>query len=150
MSLKFKFKPNLEDGELIAARVGTASAPLGTADIHKAVTYSTDHNVLIAADGGEISSVLVAVDTTVDGDGFKLGDIQQIEVGSRMYAQVATGAPTVVAGTTLVVAAAQAARGTAQSYPLIKTGTPTIYRWIVRSIHTGSGAAGSIVVIERV
>lgn len=148
MSVKFKFIPNIEDGFLRPAQIGTVLAPLVTADIHKAVMYGPNDNVLLCGDGDEISSFLVTVDTSLSQDGFKLGDIQDVEVGSRR--RVRTSGATVVAGTTLVVGAAQSASGIADAYATVRAGTPLIYRWIVRSIISGGGTAGSIVVIERV
>ena len=150
MSIKFQFRGNLEDGHLTPAQVGTVASPLVSADAQKSVKYGAQDNVLLCGDGDEISSFLVSVEPTITGDGFKLGNIVEVEVGTRHKAVVAAGSPTVVAGTTLVVSAAQSASGTADAYPKVKTGTPSIYRWIVRSILSGAGAAGSIVLLERV
>lgn len=150
MSIAFKFRSKLTDGYLIPALVGTVATPLTSADSQKSVKYSTGDNVLLCADGDEIASFLASVETTLAADGSKLGNIIDVTVGTRHKAVIAAGSTTVVAGTSLVVSAAQSAIGTADAYPKVKAGTPTTYKWIVRSILSGAGAAGSIVLLERV
>ena len=159
----FVFTPLVEyDPDVVTAALGTAnSAKLVDADIGKPVKMGTLQNYVVCGAGDEIEGFLESVDAETVNDGFSKGSVNRGKKGHRVVAKVGAGSGT-CALLSYVVAAAPSALGTKDTYPLVQLGvatnmsrtppvlgTPLIHKWKVIRIHSGSGAAGDLITIER-
>lgn len=115
-------------------------------EVGKVVVMGTAENYVLAADGDDIEGIVRTVEPGTVNQGFCHGSVQTKD---RSLAVVSGAA---VAVRDEVVAAAQGALGTANtgSNPVVKAGVGALIHWRVVSIVSGNGAAGSVVVIERV
>jgi len=131
--------------DVVTAALGVNAAGKFTAnDVGKLVKLGPANNYVQCADGDEIEGIVLALEPNTVNDGFAQGSVMK---NKRFTAQV-VGA-TVTVGTK-VVSAAQAAVGTADVKPMVKTGAPTTHVWRVISLINGVGTAGSPVLVERV
>lgn len=131
-------------GAVDSAALGVnSSSKFGPKDVNKFVKLAANDNYVLVTDGDDIEAVCVAVDGTTVNDGFSFGSVQcrfkHLEV-------TVSGATLSVGGT--VVAGPQASLGSAQDYPVVKTGSGTVFKWRVKSLLGGTGAAGTNVLIE--
>lgn len=115
-------------------------------EVGKVVKMGTAENYVLAADGDDIEAIVRTVEPGTVNQGFHHGSIQTED---RSLA-VVVGATVVVRDE--VVAAAQEALGTQtnSNNPPVKKGAGALFHWRGVSIVSGTGAAGSVVVIERV
>jgi hypothetical protein len=146
---QFTFQPRVGDSDKISAALGVSNAAkFSDSDVNKLVKLAGADNYVPVAAGDDIEGCVIAIAPHTVNDGFSFGTVQ---TGGRMVAKV-VAAGTTVAVRDAVVAAAQAALGTAQDNPIIKkvaAETPTI-KWRVISLLGGGGTAGELVLIERV
>jgi len=149
-----KFQMNVtlnDDADYITARVadGTGDAnQLKEADVGKLLKLAGDSRYGLCADGDEIEGVLETAEEMQRQDGYSIGTVR---TDGRI--KVALAEPVAVGE--YVVSGAPLARGTAQNYapPAVKKAAKPaelLHKWRVISILSGTGAAGSIGVIERV
>lgn len=126
-----------------AALGASSSAKFVQNDVNKFVKLSSADNYILVSDGDDIEAVCVAMEPYTVNSGFSFGSVQK-----KFDGLVVT-----VSGTTLsvggqVICGPQAALGTAQEYPVVKTGTGTLFKWRVKSLLGGTGAASTQVLIE--
>lgn len=145
---KFNFMPRVGDSDKISVALGASTAAKFTdSDKNKAVKLAGSKNYILAVAGDDIEGVVLSIEPHMVNNGWAFGTVQ---TGGRMIATVA--AANTLAVRDFVVAAAQAAVGTAQDYPVVQevaAETP-VFKWRVIDLLTGAGAAGTQVVIERV
>lgn len=137
-----------------AALGASAGAKLADADVGKLVKLAASNNYILAVATDNIEGIVTAIDPATVNNGFSFGTVYrrpiEFEAVNAGGAGIAVGA--------LVVAAAQAALGTANgtlgqaSYqlPRVQAGTPTngfIYR--VKSLLSGTGAVGDVILVEK-
>lgn len=134
---------------VITTKLGSAAGQAYTdKDKGKLMSLGSVSNYALAADGAEIGGFLDNVDGGPTAGGFPVGGVARPDTGFRVEAEVAVGS-TQLAVLDFVVAAAQAALGT-KSKPLVKKGTPALQKYQVIRIVSGTGTAGSTVLLERV
>jgi hypothetical protein len=145
----FVFTPlvNSPHADVISAGLGDNTNEFGSVDIGQAVKLGAAQNYVQVAAGDDIEGVVVAVDGNTVNDGYSFGSVQRdkrfrAQVGSDEVGQVAIGAE--------IVAGLPIALGTANGYPQVKNGSPSVYRWRVLRHVTGNGSAGDMVIIERI
>lgn len=143
----FKFGNTGTDGlyTIQAALGASTSTPLTSKDVGKAVKLGTANNYLLCAADDPIEGILYSVEGGTVNGGYGFGSIQ---TRKRIRAQVA--ATFTVTPGLWVVAAAQAAVGT-PSLALVKNvalSAAGAFPWRCISIESGTGAAGSIVLLE--
>ena len=124
----------------------TGANEFSTEDVNKAVKLGTANNYLICAGGDEIEGFVGSVEAFTVNDGFSFGGVQEegrrtVKVGPAQVGSVAVG--------DLVVADVQTALGTAD-YATVKTGAPTSFKWRCINIISGTGAAGDLILLERI
>lgn len=132
-----------------AALGASTSTPLTDKDIGKAVKLAAADNYILCADGDPIEGRVQSVETFTVNGGFGFGTVQ---TGDRMRAKVGSGT---VAVRDYVLAAAQSAVGTPHTdgLPLVKKVASAFteviaFPWRVISFESGSGAVGSVVILE--
>lgn len=150
---KFQIAPTIHSEKVITARLGgsTDGTRFLDADVGKAVKLSGDSAYALCADGNPIEGFVSSV-RDIKSDGFHLGGV--VATG---YANVVVGTGTVSVGT-YVVSHTNVALGTKlSSYAPVKAAADQAvaaaapFKWRVVSLGAaGSGAAGTVVVIERV
>jgi hypothetical protein len=146
----FKFTPlvNSPHADVVSAALGATAANLfGSVDIGQIVKMGSGQNYVQAVTTNEIEGVVVAVDGITVNDGFSFGSVQK---DKRVRARVAADQSGAITLLGLVVAGTPIALGTANGYPQVKDGTPTVHKWRVIRIISGTGVAGDDVLIERI
>lgn len=156
----FAFGENVTEAlkDTVSAALGAAAnSGIGQKDLNKAVVMGTAQNYVPAADGDPIEGFINAVEVATVNQGFSFGSVQR---RGRKTVQNGAGQAT-LAVKDLVVAYTQIAIGT-EGYAQVKKATATaaaddgtlsnagLYAWRVVRILTGTGAAGDLVLIERV
>lgn len=148
----------------LGSRAGTANenkAGLGEysdTEINKAVKLGTVSNFLLCAEGDEIDGIIDNIDAGGTEDGYTFGGVARPNGGQRFNALVGPNQATALAIGALVVADEQFAVGVENSAPpkgmrlnlRVKAGAPTLHKWRVMRVVSGTGAAGSVVVIEKI
>lgn len=145
----FVFTPlvNSPHADVVSAALGGNTTDFGDIDVGQAVKLSTANNYVQVVAGDEIEGVVVAVDTITVNSGYSFGSVQK---NMRMKAQVASDQAGNVTIGGLLVAGVPIALGTAGLYPQVKGGTPTSHLWRCIRILSGTGAAGDLILMERV
>ncbi len=146
----FSFSETVPDlpGGIESAALGVSNAaPLTSSDVNKFVALAASDNYIVASEGGDIEGELVAVSPATVNDGFGFGSVQRRFLHRVCMHQAAEGAIAVGAA---VVAGAQAAVGTEQSYPVVKAGAGVVFKWRVKSLLGNAGAAGQLLLIEPI
>lgn len=126
------------------------SNPLANNDLGKAVKMGTAQNFLVCSGGDDIEGIVDSISAETVNSGYGFGGVQR---KGRMIGYVgANQGGTAMAVGDLVVADAQAAVGTANTYqgPAVKTGSPTLFNWRCIRLIEGAGTAGKKVLLERV
>lgn len=148
----FEFNPLTHSPErlnVISTKLGSAKDQNYTdAEIGKAMKMGPVGNHELCADGDELEAFLDSVDGGPKAGGFPFGGVARGNVGFRVEAEVAAGAPALVFGD-LVVAGAQKALGT-KGIAQVKKGTPAIHKYRVINLKGGAGAPGTKVILEKV
>jgi hypothetical protein len=134
--------------DIVTACLGTAAnAKLVQADVGKPVKLGVLNNYVVCTAGDEIEGFVDTVDIGTYNDGFSWGGVIK---NKRKVAKVDAAQVGAIGIRSLVVAGASAALGTADAYPKVKSGSPTVHLWRVISIVSGTGVAGDLVLIERI
>lgn len=116
-------------------------------DLGKAVKLAANQNFVLCGANDEIDGFLNTVEPFTVNGGFAFGGVQR---NRRVQATVgANQGATPMAVGDLVVSDVQAAIDTAGG-AVVKTGAPTTNLWRCLRIVSGAGAAGSVVLLERV
>lgn len=129
-----------------------ASNKLNKNDIGKAVKLAANNNYVLVSNGDGLEAVVLTIEANTVNNGFSFGSVQK-----RFDHLEAEVVGTTVAVGDRIVCAAQAALGTAHS-----TGCPRVrvaaspaddtasanFPWRVKSLLSGNGSAGTIVLIE--
>lgn len=142
----FMFTETVPEHSTRSAALGSSSsAPFTSKDVNKLVKLGAVDNYVLISDGDDIEAVCRSVEPHTVNNGFSFGSVQR-----RFDTLKVT-----VSGATLsvgaqVVGGPQAALGTAQNHPVVKSGTGTLFQWRVCSLLGGTGAAGTPVLIEPV
>lgn len=162
----FAFGVTVPANEIISSALGTGSGNTYTspADVGKAVILSTANNHILATAGADIDGFVNSVEPYTVNGGYSFGGIL-VEgrilavVGANQGATPMAVGDYVVADTQLALGTvgsnqAWTAPGTAPSTPTgptaqVKTGSPAKKFWRCISKVSGTGAAGSVVVLER-
>ena len=149
---QFSMNPKVNDphADVTDSALGAAASEgWGTEDVGKVVKLSVGSSHELAAKGDEIEGVLVAIEPHSVNSGFGFGSVQR---NKRFLAKVDAAQTGSLAIGALVVAGTQNAIGTKNDsyYPVVEGGAPTTWIWRIVAHKTGTGAAGDIVVIERV
>lgn len=126
-----------------AALGASSSAKFTSKDVNKAVKLAANDNYVLVSDGDDFEALCVGVEPTTINNGFSQGSVQ---IRFKNQRAVVSGSTLAVGAT--VVCGPQAALGTAQEYPVVKAGAGSVFKWRVKSLRGGTGAAGSLVVIE--
>jgi hypothetical protein len=163
----FAFGVTAPANEIITSALGTGTGNTfnSPSDIGKAVVLGTSQNHVLASAGNDIDGFVNSVESYTVNGGFSFGGVL---VEGRIQAVVgANQGATPMAVTDYVVADVQLALGTVGTnqqwtgYPgtppstptgptaQVKTGAPTRKFWRCISIISGTGAAGSVVLLER-
>lgn len=137
--------PQLPGGVDSAALGASAAAKFGPKDLNKAVKLAGADNYILAADGNDLEGVVITVEAPTVNDGFSFGSVMV-----RFKHQTATVSGTDLAVGAAVVCGPQAALGTAQADPVVKAGAGVLFKWRVKSLLGGTGAAGTTVLIEPI
>lgn len=147
----FTLRPTINPyGDRISAALGaSSSAKLTENDIGKPVKLSTAENYIVCTAADEIEGFLVALSDFTVNDGFSHGTVQKDGMFLATVDAAQVGTLTI---RDLCVAGTSAAVGTAETagYPKVIEGTPANFKWRVVSIVSGTGAAGDVVVIEKI
>lgn len=149
---KFKYAPLVDAGGIFtfSAALGDGVVKYTDADRGKPVKLpATNTNAMInCVAGNEIEGFIETIEPFTVNQGFNFGTVRE---HGRVYAKIGAnqGATAAKVGD-YVVADDQLAQGSGDNYARVKTGTPTVYRWRIVSIESGSGAAGSIVLLKRI
>lgn len=130
-----------------AALGPNAQTKFGQKDINKAVKLAGADNYVLAADGNDLEAVVQAVAPHTVNNGFSFGSVQKRFNHLRVINKNASAA---LAVGDAVVCAAQAALGTAQAHPHVKSGAGVLFKWRVKSLLGGTGAVDSVVLIEPI
>lgn len=166
MSNSFKFGVKVPAQEIVDTALGDGVTAFSSPnDIGKAVVLGSAHNHVLASAGNDIDGFVNSVEPFMVNGGYSFGGIL---VEGRVEAVVGAnqGATPMAAGD-YVVADAQLALGTVgdnqqwTTYPgtppsnptgptaQVKTGAPTNKFWRCIAVLSGTGAAGSVVLLER-
>lgn len=145
--MAFKFAPLVPADRIESSRLGAnTSGKFEDDDVGKPVKFGADTFVL-CTDGDAIDGFVDSISPeTVDG--YSFGGVAR---EGRFYVINGAGQATLAVGD-VVVAYTQAALGTAQTYPVVKKGTASagIWYWKVISLLGDTGAAGKVVLVERI
>jgi hypothetical protein len=163
----FAFQETVPGDTNISSALGTGSGNTfsAAADIGKAVVLAAANNHVLASAGNEIDGFVNSVEPFTVNGGYSFG---AVKTKGRIKAVVGAnqGATPMAAGD-YVVADAQLALGTVgdnqqwANYPgtapstptgptaQVNTGAPTKKLWRCISVISGTGAAGSVVLLER-
>lgn len=134
--------------DVVSACLGaSAGAKLNDNDVGKPVKLGSAQNYVVCAAGDEIEGFVVAVEPATANDGFSFGSVIR---NKRITAQVDAAQVGTLAIGEYVIAGASSALGTKDTYPKVKEGTPSTFKWRVISIKSGTGVAGDLVLLERV
>ena len=151
---KFKFTETVGSPlpEITSCCLGTGSGNVYDSlyDLGKPVVMAAADNYVISSAGGNIEGIIDSVEPGTHNSGYSFGGVRK---SGRIKCIVGPNqGGTAMAVLDLVVADVNPAAGTLlpNGYPIIKTGTPTTMKWRVISIVSGTGTAGSIVLIERI
>lgn len=152
---KFQFGVTvpLPPGSVESAALGaTGLLPFTGKDVNKVVKLaagSTDNNYVLAVDADDIEGVVVAMEPATVNNGFGLGSVQKWGLFDALVMAAST---TLVVGDR-VCAGTQVALGTVQSYPIVRKvagAEGALFKYRVKSLLAGNGAAGTVVLIERI
>lgn len=135
---------------VIPAKLGSAAGQAYTdKEIKKPVTMGPVSNFFLAADGDEIQGFIDNIDGGPPANGFPVGGVSRPDTGIIVEAQVAADVVTPLVFGDLVVCGIQLPLGT-KGLPQVKKGTPAIWKYRVIRLVSGAGAAGGVVLLERV
>jgi len=146
-TFNFGVKVNSPFADITDAALGAAAGEGWiTGDVGKAVKMGTAQNYVLAVGGNELEGFVTSVEPNTVNAGFSFGGVQrdgrvEVEVGAAQVGNVTVG--------NYAVGDTQAAVGTAGAAK-VKEGSPTIFRWRIVRIVTGTGASGDTIIIERV
>jgi hypothetical protein len=144
----FAFTELVTCNEVVSAALGVStSTKLNDKDIGKPVKLAAANNYVVCSTGDQIEGFVSSISPETVNDGFSFGGVATegrftCKLDAAQVGTVAVGA--------LVVAGVSAALGTADAYPLVKTGSPGQFFWRVIRIVSGTGVAGDLVLIENI
>lgn len=134
--------------EVFSTALGTGSGnQFTTNDVGKVVKLGTAQNYVLASGGNEIEGFVTSVEPFTVNGGYTFGGVT--DEGFKEVVVGANQGATPMAVGDWVVADTQTALGTAAA-GAVKTGTPTKFLWRCVRIISGTGAAGSAVLVQRV
>lgn len=139
----------LVPNKLESAALGVNAAGKFTdADLNKAVKFGIANNYVLCANGDQIDGFVKAIEPFTVNDGFSFGGVQR---QGRVTAEVgANQGATPMAVGDLVAADTQVALGTAGAAKVrTVAGVAGKSSWRCIRIISGTGAAGSVVLLER-
>lgn len=144
----FVFTELVPTEKVLSAALGpNTSTKFADADVGKAVKLGSANNYVLVEAGDEIEGFVTSIEPFTVNNGFSFGGVV---VSGRVTAEVgANQGATPMAVGDYVVADAQVALGTAGKAQ-VKTGTPSKFLWRCIRIISGTGAAGSTVLLERI
>ena len=162
----FAFGVTVPADRIISSALGTGSGNTysSSADIGKAVKLSSANNHILATGGDEIDGFVNSVEPFTVNGGYSFGGVLTegrllAIVGANQGATPMAVGDYIVADTQLALGTVGTAQGwtapgTSPSTPtgptgMVKTGTPAKKFWRCISKISGTGAAGSIVLLER-
>jgi hypothetical protein len=144
----FVFTELVPTEKVLSAALGpNTSTKFADADVGKAVKLGSANNYVLVEAGDEIEGFVTSIEPFTVNNGFSFGGVV---VSGRVTAEVGAnqgGTPMAVGD--YVVADAPVALGTAGKAQ-VKTGTPTKFLWRCVRVVSGTGAAGSTVLLERI
>ena len=144
----FKLYATIESGEVHqSALIGTAAQGIVDNDIGKLVKLAAADNFILCSTGDEIEGQISALQPETYNSGFAFGSVKR---GGTLEAMVSSDQVGALAPGDLVVAGVQAAVGTKDTYPKVKGGSPTNFKWRVLTIQSGTGVAGDRVLLEKI
>lgn len=163
----FVFDVTAPTPQVISSALGTGGSNLfsSPADIGKPVVLAAANNHVLASAGNEIAGFVNSVESFTVNGGYSFGGITvkgrvKAVIGPNQGGTNAAVGDYVVADTQNALGTVGAyqgwsAPGTAPSTPtgptaLVKTGAPTKKLWQIIRIVSGAGAAGSVVILERI
>lgn len=127
----------------------SAAAKLSDFDLGKPLKMAANDNFILCAAGDDMEGFLGAVDPVTFNNGFAFGSVLRATPKLRVKGKVAVGSTDAAVGS-LLVAAAPSAVGTKDLLPLVQVGTPVLDKWRCITIISGTGAAGSVILMERI
>jgi hypothetical protein len=144
----FVFTELVPTEKVLSAALGpNANTKFADADVGKAVKLGSANNYVLVEAGDEIEGFVTSIEPFTVNNGFSFGGVV---VSGRVTAEVgANQGATPMAVGDYVVADAPVALGTAGKAQ-VKTGTPTKFLWRCIRVVSGTGAAGSMVLLERI
>lgn len=152
---RFAFEPLVDIGGLFTQSAalgadGTVGSRFTDKEIGKPLKLeigSADSNMVLGAAGNEIEAFVETVEPFTVNQGFTFGTVRK---HGRVYCKIASdqGATPAAVGDYVVSGAAEAI-GTGDGYGKVKSGTPTKFLWRIIRVK-GTGAAGTVVLVERV
>lgn len=144
----FVFTELVPTEKVLSAALGpNSSTKFADADVGKAVKLGSANNYVLVEADDEIEGFVTSIEPFTVNNGFSFGGVV---VSGRVTAEVgANQGATPMAVGDYVVADAPVALGTAGKAQ-VKTGTPTKFLWRCVRVVSGTGAAGSMVLLERI
>jgi hypothetical protein len=144
----FVFTELVPTEKVLSAALGpNTNTKFADADVGKAVKLGSANNYVLVEAGDEIEGFVTSIEPFTVNNGFSFGGVV---VSGRVTAEVgANQGATPMAVGDYVVADAPVALGTAGKAQ-VKTGTPTKFLWRCIRVVSGTGAAGSMVLLERI
>ena len=142
--------PDLPGSHDSAALGASTAAPLNKNDLGKFVKLAGSENYVLAAEGNDIEGQLATVEPDTVNDGWAFGAVQ-VRFKTLLVRHQA-GESAIAVGATVVVGtpvAINTALGTAK-YPAVKAGAGVLFKWRVKSLMGGAGAAGTVLLIEPI
>lgn len=124
-----------------------ANNPLVDADIGKPVKLAANQNYVVCTSGDEIEGFVSSINPAPVNSGFSFGSVVR---NKRKTVQVDAAELGTAAIGGYVLAGTSAALGTADTYPQVTLGSPTVFRWRIIRIVSGTGVAGDLLLVERV
>lgn len=143
----FAFTELVPTEKVLSTALGPdANTKFADADVGKAVKLGTANNYVAVVADDEIEGFVTSIEPFTVNSGFSFGGVV---VSGRVTAEVgANQGVTPMAVGDYVVADTPVALGTAGKAK-VKTGAPSMYLWRCIRIISGTGAAGSTVLLER-
>ncbi len=144
----FTFSELIQGDDIVAvsAQLGTGENYASPYDVGKPVKMGTSSNYVLCAAGDEIEGFVEVVEDRKVNGGKSFGTVTRN--GRRIVEVGPDGASNAVSVLDYVVADAQSAIGT-YGTPKVKKGVPTVHKWRVITIISGTGGSGTKVLIER-
>lgn len=134
--------------DVVSAALGaSSSAKLNDNDVGKPVKMGSAQNYVVCSAGDDIEGFVVSIEANTVNDGFSFGSVIR---NKRMLAQVDAAQTGTLAVGEYAVAGASSALGTKDTYPKVKEGSPSHFHWRCIRIVSGTGAAGDLVLLEKI